>query len=103
VQQLKSAVGDRSQHFANLNHYREQGLPADTSLGNWWEIDAAIYEEFLELLPPEYCWGGFRLIEKLTGSIAATYLKLGDRYWCGYTDRDQTQPSHLVNFLLETT
>lgn len=103
MQLLKSAMENRSQHFANLNHYRDAEIPAETMLGMWWEIDEAIYDEFLNMLPPAYCTGGFRMIEKLTGDIAATYLKIGDRYWCVYTDRDQTTPSHFLNFMRETT
>jgi hypothetical protein len=82
MQQLKSAAGNRSQHFANLNQYQ---TPVQ-ALGNWWQIDEAIYDEFLEMLPPAYCVGGFRMIERLTDNIAATFLKVGDRFFCGYTD-----------------
>jgi hypothetical protein len=51
------------------------------------------------MLPPEYCAGGFRMIEKLTGSIAATYFKIGDRYWCAYTDREVTEPHRMLNHI----
>lgn len=99
MQQLPSARDNRSQHFANLNHYRDHNLPAYRMLGMFWEIDAAIYEEFLEMLPPAYCAGGFRMIEKLTDDIAATYIKIQGRYWCGYTCRQTLEPPRLLNHI----
>ena len=36
------------------------------------------------MLPPVYCTAGFRMIEKLTGDLAVTFLKVRDRYWCAY-------------------
>lgn len=103
MQQLPSARNNRSQHFANLNLYRDIGIPAHKMLGMFWEIDEQIYDEFLNILPPAYCAGGFRMIEKLTDDIAATYLKVSGRYWCGYTDREQTSAAHFINFMRETT
>lgn len=95
TRQLKSAAGDRKQHFENLNHYTGHGECAEAMLGRFWKIDETIYDEFLGALPPEYCTNGFRLIEKLTGDIAATYLKIGGDYWCAYTNCDTVTPAHL--------
>lgn len=88
-QQLKSARGDRSQHFANLNHYQAEGVRAHTMEGKFWQIDEDIFDEFLNVLPPNYVSGGFRMIEKLTYDLAATYLKVGDTFWCGYCNRSE--------------
>jgi hypothetical protein len=103
VQLLKSARGDRSQHFANLNQYRERDQPAATMLGMWWEIDEAIYEEFLNMLPPAYCTGGFRMIEKLTDDIAATFQRVGDRYFCSFTNRETVEPHRMLNHITRET
>lgn len=99
MQQLPSARGDRTLHFKNLNRYQTDGYEAHLMVGKFWEVDEKLYWEFLELLPPEYCAGGFRMIEKLTGSIAATYFKIGDRYWCAYTDREVTEPHRMLNHI----
>jgi hypothetical protein len=88
-QQLPRARDNRSQHFANLNHYRTQGQLADSMLGKFWQIDEDINNEFLEMLPPRYFAGGFRMIEKLTGDIAATFIPIGAHYWCGYVNGHQ--------------
>ncbi|MGO7308735.1 hypothetical protein ACCS91_33310 [Rhizobium ruizarguesonis] len=99
MQQLPSARDNRSQHFANLNQYRNEGFPAVKMLGRFWMIDETIYEEFLNMLPPAYCAGGFRMIEKLTDDISATFLKIGPHYWCGYTDRETVEPHRLLNHI----
>ncbi|KQS84283.1 DUF1419 domain-containing protein [Rhizobium sp. Leaf383] len=84
MHQLPSARGDRTLHFKNLNRYQTDGYPAAQMDGKFWEIDEAIYDEFLEMLPPRYCTGGFRMIEELTDNLAATFQKVGGRYWCSY-------------------
>lgn len=99
MQQLPSAHNNRSQHFANLNLYRDMGIPAHKMLGMFWEIDVEIYDEFLNILPPAYCAGGFRMIEKLTDDIAATYLQVSGRYWCGYTCRQTLEPHRMLNHI----
>lgn len=88
--QLKSARGDRTQHFANLNHYSRNGLPAQSMDMHFWQIDESIYWEFLEMLPPIYVTGGFRMCEHLTGDLAATFIEIGGHYWCGYSTRAET-------------
>lgn len=88
-QQLPSARDRRNQHFANLNHYRTEGLPASAMHGKFWMIDEDIFEEFLNMLPPIYVPGGFQMIEKLTGDIATAYIQIGAHYWCGDVTRDE--------------
>ncbi|WP_287228348.1 DUF1419 domain-containing protein [Mesorhizobium sp.] len=94
--QLPSALNDRRQHYLNLNQYKMELQNADWMLGKFWQIDREIYDEFLNLLPPIYCAGGFRLCERLTGDIAATYLRVGSDYWCGFTDLRDTQAGKMV-------
>lgn len=94
--QLPSAQGDRTLHYVNLNRYSREGQPAEWMLGKFWQIDENIYDYALGELPPVYCPGGFRCIERLTGDIAATYLKIGPYYWCAFTDLTTTQPAKMV-------
>jgi hypothetical protein len=101
VQQLPSARNNRHQHFENLNEYNKFCFPAEQMLGRFWMIDRDIFDEFLEMLPPAYCVGGFRMIEMLTGDIAATYVKIGDHYWCGYTSFKKTTPHTLIKHIEE--
>lgn len=93
--QLPSARGNSPQHYANLNRYHREGQPARWMLGKFWQIDEAIYDYALGELPPVYCVGGFRCIERLTGDIAATYLKFGADYWCAMTDLSSTTPAKM--------
>ncbi len=99
IQQFPSARGDRTLHFENLNRHHRKGRPATWMLGKFWQIDTQIYLEFLDLLPPIYCRGGFRLCERLTGDIATTYLKVGPDYWCGYTDLTSTRPEKMLSHI----
>ena len=94
--QLESAKGSFDQHYQNLNDYQRNGYPAHLMAGKFWQIDEQIYDEFLGMLPPVYCPGGFRMCENLTGDIAATYLKLGSHYWCAMTDHVVTPPKLMV-------
>lgn len=94
--QLPSARGDRRQHYLNLNLYKMELQNADWMLGKFWQIDQEIYDEFLNLLPPIYCAGGFRLCERLTRDIAATFVKVGNDYWCAFTDLQDTQAGKMV-------
>lgn len=102
VRRLPDAIGNRDQHFANLNAWKPSG-DARSALGSFWEVDRAIYEEFLNLLPPSYCAGGFRMIERLTDDIAATFQEAGGRYWCSFTnlsnDAEGFSPSHAWTFI----
>ena len=91
MHQLPSAKGNTAQHYANLNDYYRNGYPAHQMLGKFWQIDEDINDYALCELPPEYCAAGFRCIERLTGSIAATYQKIGDGYWCSMT-RSRQRP-----------
>ncbi|RWH52253.1 MAG: hypothetical protein E5V72_01395 [Mesorhizobium sp.] len=93
--QLPSAKDDRRQHYLNLNFYQEY-VPAHWMLGKFWQIDAQIYDEFENMLPPRYCSCGFRMSERLTRDIAATYLRIGNDYWCGFSDLQDTPADKLA-------
>lgn len=86
LQQLPSAKGNRTQHYKNLNHYSNNGLPAVSMERKFWQIDEALYWEALEMLPPVYVRGGFHISERLTGNIAAHFFKIGPHYWCAELD-----------------
>lgn len=103
MQQLPSAKGNRSQHFANLNQHREEGFPAEDMTNRFWEIDEDIFDEFLNLLPPIYTTAGFRLIENLTDDITATFFKVEGRYWCGYTNTTDILPWKMAAHIREMT
>jgi hypothetical protein len=98
--QLASALGNSAQHYDNLNRYHREGQPAHWMLGKFWQIDEAIHDYALEELPPDYCVGGFRCIERLTGDIAATYLKVGPGYWCAMTDLTSTKPELMIKVII---
>jgi len=99
MKQLKSAMNDQTQHYANLSDYTRNGYEARHMLGAFWQIDEEIYDYFLSVLPPIYCQGGFRLSERLTDDIAATYLRIGADYWCAYTDLHMTKPAKMVSHI----
>jgi hypothetical protein len=99
----------RKNHFARLNSYQHsaefaeyakavgdeipQGNPPSL-IGNRWEIDADIYMEFLEVLPPMGWRGGsFYLSEFSFGDITAKFTKEGDKYYCEYARYPQRQRS----------
>jgi hypothetical protein len=86
-QQLPSARGNRHQHFQNLNAYTRAGLPATAMDMRFWQIDEAIYMEFLEMLPPVFVTGGFQMCEKLTGDLAAYFADVGGHFMCGICSR----------------
>ncbi|RWI47561.1 MAG: DUF1419 domain-containing protein [Mesorhizobium sp.] len=96
MHQLPDAKNDRDQHYRNLNLWQRLEEPASCMLGKFWKIDEATYDEFENLLPPRYCAGGFRMSERLTGDIAATFIRVGQDYWCGFTDLNTTPATHLV-------
>jgi hypothetical protein len=81
---LTSARGNLAQHYRNLNSYQRDGLPAASMDMKFWQIDEAIFDEFLDMLPPVYAPHGFQMSEKLTGDLAAYYAKVGEQHWCGY-------------------
>lgn len=93
---LPSAKTNRDQHYANLNQWKTAGFAAYLMRGRWWEINEEIFDEFLNMLPPRYCTQGFRMSEHLTGDIAATYVQIGTRYFCGFTDHDTFMPQDLI-------
>ncbi len=85
----------KDEHFRQLNAYRD--LPAykeaddyearaaffATTVGRKWEIDAELYEEFLNILPP-IGWRGdsFHMGEFLFDDITHKYSREDDRYFC---------------------
>jgi hypothetical protein len=88
----------RNRHFENLNDYRNsveyQVSPncyqhpsgeLKTLIGNRWEIDEAIYWEFLEMLPP-MGWKGhaFYMMEFCFDDITTKFSKEGDKYYCEF-------------------
>lgn len=90
----------RDEHFRRLNDYRQSAEYADYAkaigaipppgnlpslIGDRWEIDKAIYNEFLETLPP-LGWkdGTFYMREFSFGDITAKFSKEGDRYFCEF-------------------
>jgi hypothetical protein len=98
----------RKNHFARLNGYRQSAEYAayarsigaevphgelPSLLGNRWEIDKAVYDEFLGMLPPLGWKGGsFFMSEFSFDDITAKFSKDGDRYYCEfarYPARDQ--------------
>lgn len=90
----------RTNHFARLNDYRnsaeyqayareighappEGNLPS--LIGNRWEIDEAIYDEFLEMMPPLHWRGGsFYCCEEAFGGLHAKFTREAGRYWCEF-------------------
>lgn len=96
MEQTPEAIRDN--HYENLNAYRDLPGYADrhrsnetaaaffaSLTGRRWEIDAAIYDEFLNMLPPLH-WrnGSFYMIEPLFDGIAAKFTHEGGRYYCEY-------------------
>ncbi|RUU78231.1 DUF1419 domain-containing protein [Mesorhizobium sp. M7A.F.Ca.MR.362.00.0.0] len=101
--QLPSALDDRTLHFVNLNRWTREGKPAQWMLGKFWQIDQNIYDEFLNMLPPIYCVGGFRLCERLTDDIASTFLTVGPRLWCAFTNLTDTRPEKMISHIARET
>ena len=90
----------RTHHFERLNSYRNSVEYAEYAreigaevpqgnfpslLGNRWEIDEAIYHEFLEMLPP-LGWrnGSFFMSEFSFDDITAKFTREGDKYFCEF-------------------
>jgi len=90
----------RKRHFKRLNSYRHSmeyaeyarkngdgvargGLPR--LIGDRWEIDEAIYNEFLGMFPPlGWRHNGFFLSEFSFGDVTTRYTKDGDRFFCEF-------------------
>lgn len=92
----------RGEHFKRINSYHQSLEYAEfcktigstppfgctaSLLGKRWSIDARLYNEFLELLPPMNWRGGsFLMSEFCFASITTKYTKEGDRYYCEFVD-----------------
>lgn len=90
----------RQHHFERLNAYRHSTEYADYArsigssppagdlpslIGNRWEIDKAIYDEFLEMLPPLGWRGGtFYMREFTFDDITTKFTKEGEKYYCEF-------------------
>ena len=90
----------RTEHFRRLNAYRHSpefaeyakqvGAPPPDGplkplIGDRWQIDRDIYEEFLGMLPPLGWKGGvFHMSEFSFGDITAKFTQEGDRYFCEF-------------------
>ncbi len=102
-------ISVRDEHFRQLNIYKD--LPAykavdgyearaaffATTIGRRWEIDADLYDEFLNILPP-LGWRGhsFYMGEFLFDDITHKFSRIGDRYFCEvapYPPRPALAPS----------
>lgn len=88
----------RKRHFENLNDYRNsveyQASPncyqqptgeLKTLIDHRWEIDEAIYDDFLEMLPP-LGWRGntFYMREFTFDDITAKFSKQGGKFYCEF-------------------
>ena len=70
---------NRDNHFARLNDYSQ------SNVGQRWEIDEAIYTEFLEMMPPLHWRGGsFFMCEECFGGLHAKFTEEGGRYFCEF-------------------
>jgi len=90
----------RTEHFRRLNDYRNSAEYVEYAkqigaeppagqlpslIGSRWEIDRAIYEEFLNILPPIGWKGGaFYMREFSFDDITAKFTKDGDKYYCEF-------------------
>ncbi len=90
----------RENHYKRMNAYRNSceyqeyaksiGYAVDQStvqpslFGNRWEINEAIYWDFMEMLPPVYCKGGFYMIELTFDNITNKFTKEGEKYYCEF-------------------
>lgn len=95
IRRLPDSIGDMPQTYANMNAYKAD-WNVEGMLGAYWEIDAETYDHFLNILPPRYCAGGFRMSERLTDDIAATFLQVRGRYWCAYTNLRDLKPADMI-------
>jgi len=101
------------EHYRRLNDYRASAEYTEYAtaigyepaphegerpslLGNRWEIDAEIFEEFLNMLPP-LRWrrmnGGesFFMCELCFDNIGTKFTREGDKYFCEYARLEPSQ------------
>ncbi|NOG70447.1 hypothetical protein [Roseicella sp. DB1501] len=90
----------RANHYARLNDYRNTREYAEwyrsisgeppagerpSLLGQRWEIDEAIYDEFLNMMPPLHWRGGsFYCMEECFDDYHAKFSREGGQYFCEY-------------------
>jgi hypothetical protein len=88
----------RKRHYKRLNDYRDSveyqassccyqkpTAPLKTLIGDRWEIDEEIYDDFLNMLPPMGWRGGaFYMSEFTFDDITAKFSKEGGKYWCEF-------------------
>ena len=88
----------REHHFKRLNSYRNsaeyaESIGADVPpgdqqslIGDRWEIDRAIYEEFRDMLPPLGQKGGsFFMREFSFDDVTTKFTREGDKFYCEFT------------------
>jgi hypothetical protein len=57
--------------------------PEDRFEGQWFETVEAIYDHFLNVLPPlDYAAIAFSMCEFATGDLTDCFIQIGDRYYC---------------------
>lgn len=73
----------RDPEYLKLVTYEDREAFFEKQIGRRWEIDEAIYDEFLEMLPP-MGWRGntFYMREFTFGDITSKFSREGDRYFC---------------------
>lgn len=68
-----------------INHYDK--LNSEIVLNEPWEIDADIYNHFLNILPPlEFASDKFILCEFKKGNITTEYFKSCGKYFCRFIE-----------------
>ena len=68
----------RERHFELLNLKRgSYPTPDGAYLGEWWEIDAEEYHDFMDILPPLYfSLSGFAMSEITSGDVTGGYVRV---------------------------
>lgn len=81
IRQLNAYTTDPE--YLTLKRYEDRAAFFEKQIGRRWEIDEAIYNEFLEMLPP-MGWRGdsFYMSEFTFGDITSKFSREGDRYFC---------------------
>ena len=95
IRQLNAYTKDPE--YLTLKSYEDLAAFFEKQIGRRWEIDAAIYDEFLEMLPP-LGWRGdtFYMSEFTFGDITSKFSREGDRYFCEvatYPPRPAARPA----------
>ena len=81
IRQLNAYTTDPE--YLTLRSYEDRAAFFEKQIGRRWEIDAAIYDEFLEMLPPLGWRGDTFFIREFTFSdITSKFSREGDRYFC---------------------